>query len=247
MNRRVGHMEPRVVIKPTNDLERRQNTVSDALAIFGPLPDGLRLLCYFDHEDWWEFKNEDSGFGMANRAVSFPVSKSQDWTSCPPELVACCYGGYSSNDTVPMVDFVTYLHNSSCENPIALTMSFTHELQHFVQYATMRKTWNTNIRLKEWSRDFETGVESHELPFEKDARGVSKRCAIKLYGPESIEDYINDRIEKAVNELDRRDWRFVKELEISTPYDLELESVLLSERLSGRTLARKAGSASLTR
>ena len=41
-------------------------------------------------------------------------------------------------------DELIYLHGSTCASEVGLTMTFAHELQHFVQHGNMLTLWAAN-------------------------------------------------------------------------------------------------------
>jgi hypothetical protein len=128
-------------------------------------------------------------------------------------------------------DFVIYLHDSTCEDPVAMTMTFAHELQHFVQWGTMLAVFQANERLRAQRLKSGDGFDSHELPIETDARIVAKRIAIRIHGREAPDHYIARNIASPVNDGDRRNWRFIDGLDVSKPYDLDIETELFGYKL----------------
>jgi hypothetical protein len=239
MPKMLTHDQATVVVRPkgTAETRRREEAAKQVLLEFGKLPTG-RLLCFFDEEDWGDFKNED-GFGKANRAVSGVVTRPTDLQDWPSEVVERIYPSLSLNNNERAFDFVTYLHNSSCEDPVGMTMTFAHELQHFVQWATMRKAWIKNQRFKDWCRNFDTGLVSHDLPIEIEARIVAKRIAIRIHGREAVDRYIEKNIATPVDDLDGRNWLFIKGLDVSKLYDVEVETELLDTELKSRPLPQR--------
>ena len=229
---------PSVVVKPKNTSEskRRQDAAGQVLLAFGDLPRG-RLLCFFDSEDCGAFKDEIIGFGKANRGVSVPISKPSSLRGWPDEIVSIIYPSWSLDDKNRTFDFVTYLHDSTCEDPVAMTMTFAHELQHFVQCGTMRAVFEANEAFRALRLKSGDGFDSHELPIEKDARIVAKRIAIRILGRKAVDQYIARNIANPVNDGDRRNWSFISGLDVSKPYDLEVETKLFGQELESR-LAR---------
>ena len=57
------------------------------------------------------------------------------------------------------------------DDPVAMTMTFAHELQHFVQCGTMRAVFEANEAFRALRLKSGDGFDSHELPIEKDAIG----------------------------------------------------------------------------
>jgi hypothetical protein len=143
------------------------------------------------------------------------------------------------DDNEPAFDFVTYLHNSSCEDPVGMTMTFAHELRHFIQWATMPKTWKANQRFKKRLLECITGFESHDLPIELDARIEAKRIAIRIHGREAVNRYIEKNIASPINDLDRRNWVLVESLDVAKPYDPETETELFDIELKSRPFLLK--------
>lgn len=221
--------------KDASETERRKEAARQCLVTFGVLPAG-RLLCYFDNVDWWAFKDERIGFGKANRGLSGLVTKSTNFQDWPIYVVMSIYPLCSEE---PAFDFVTYLHDSSCNDPVGMAMTFTHELQHFVQYSTMPAVWKANERFKKRRMESDTGFDSHELPIEKEARIVAKRIAVRIHGLDAVNRYITKSIENAVDDLDRRNWSFIQNLDVSKPYDVELDTLSFDSELKNHPLPPK--------
>jgi len=231
-------MQPTIVVEhfDSDVCQKREAAAREVWLAFGDLPPG-RLLCFFDDQDHCVFKNENVGFGEANRAVSGPVWTPADLRDWPLDIIRHVFSSHSLDDNKPAFDFVIYVHNSTCEDPVGLTMTFAHELQHFVQWATMRSVWKANERFKDWAQNFETGLYSHNLPIEKDARIVAKRIAIRIHGREAVDRYIEKNIASPVNDLDGRNWRFIESIDVAKPYDVEVETEMLDSELKSRPLA----------
>ena len=183
----LTHGQPAIIAMPQGTPEgaRREEAARQVVLAFGPLPPS-RLLCFFDEQDCWAFKDENIGFGKANRGLSGPVTSPADLEGWPFDVTERLFPAAAGNENESAYDFVTYLHNSSCENPVGMTMTFAHELRHFVQWATMPAVWKANERFKSRRLDRGVGFDSHELPIEKDARIVSKQIAIRIHGREAV-------------------------------------------------------------
>jgi hypothetical protein len=229
-----------VIVRPkgASETRRREEAAHQVLSAFGALPAG-RLLCYFDEQDCWAFKDGTLGLGKANRGLSGPVTKPTDFQGWPWEVVSCIYTSLSVDDSQAAFDFVTYLHDSSCEDPVGLTMTFAHELQHFIQWATMPTVWEANARFVKRRLESVAGFDSHELPVEKDARIVAKRIAIRIHGREAVDRCIEKNIANPMDDLDQRNWLFVKGLDVAKPFDVELETVLFGNDLKSEPLPLK--------
>ena len=113
---------------------------------------------------------------------------------------------------------VIYLHGSTRETDIGLTLTFAHELQHFIQYAHKQRLWALNTLLTNLgSDDFKVWW---DFPIEVDARRTAKLVAEELHGSRPVMEYISCRISARVTDTDADDWRFVQSIDTSFPYDL---------------------------
>jgi hypothetical protein len=227
-------------MKPTIKVEefdpvirrRRERAAENVLREFEPWATEDRLLCFLDADDWPNFKDEEIGFGKANRGVSGPVKKGLDWYGWPPHVVGCFYPTISLSDTDPIFDFVAYLHASTCEDDLGLTMTLAHEVQHFLQCACTPDLWKANDVFKAYCRRFQPQeIYSHQLPLEQDARIVAKRITIRLHGPDAVDRYMEKNIKDPVDDLDGKNWQFIQALDVSKPFDLGVETVAFAERL----------------
>lgn len=211
---------------------RREMAAQAVLREFQSWPTEGRLLCFFDNDDWPSFKDAEIGFGKANRGISGPVKAGTNWQEWPPHVVGCFYRTTSLMDTDPIFDFVTYLHDSSCNEEVGLTMTFAHEVQHFMQHACTPDLWRANDCFKIYCREFQPkGIYNHQFPLEQDARIVAKRIALRLHGPDDANRYIEKNVANPIDDLDSKNWRFIQDLDVSKAYDLRVETVAFAERL----------------
>jgi hypothetical protein len=211
---------------------QRETVAQRVLTQFGDrLPD-LRLLCFLDTEDWQPFRDYA---GEANRGFYTPLKRDTfTWPPWPDYVMAHIFVNDPASISVGRAfDHVIYLHGSSCEDQVGLTMTLAHELQHFVQYGSARKVWAENSLIPMLSRDViaASGLQWSDIPIEREARTVSKRIAEKLFDADRVARYIDTRITGALNAADRADWKFVRELSTSVPYDLESATRLIYKRL----------------
>jgi hypothetical protein len=176
------------------------------LSQFGnQLPD-LRLLCFLDNEEWQPFREY---VGEANRGFYTPLKESTfAWPVWSDYILGHVFMDEPSCFPVRRAfDHVIYLHGSSCENEVGLTMTFAHELQHFVQYGSARKVWAENsliLRLPTHVIDA-LGLKWSDVPMEREARIVSKRVAERLFDAERVAQYIDGKIGQGVNAADATD------------------------------------------
>lgn len=194
---------------------------------FAPsLPD-LRLTVILDGSDWWELKEigtENRGmFRLVNTDHIFDEPK---WPLYLMEIVAPF--DVMTGKFIPSCDAAVYLHNSTCGSVESLTMTLAHELQHAVQYAHQRRVWAYNgvvLRFLEMcSSTF--GLEWKDIPIEREARSFAKRVCVDSLGSQATARYIENRIAASVNDRDRRDWEFIKSIDVTSEsiYDITAET-----------------------
>ena len=172
-------------------------------------------MCVLDDQDH-EYLKQEFG-GDANRGVHWPIRGSGVtlWPWYMHDLIAPPIG--DGNVAWPFA-CVIYLHGSTCETDIGLTLTFAHELQHFIQYAHKKRLWALNTLLTNLgSDDFKVWW---DFPIEVDARRTAKLVAEELHGSRPVMEYISCRISARVTDTDADDWRFVQSIDTSFPYDL---------------------------
>jgi hypothetical protein len=196
----------------------RESAARNVVAGFGALPD-RRLLCFFDDEDWPLLR----GRGMAaNRGAYF---HSPRWEDTPYYV-----RGHALPDGRPAFEELIYLHGSTCSSDISLTMTFAHEMQHFVQHSNARLLWAANTLAHAMLRHLEPdkfaalGLRVCDIPFEREARIVAKRVAEKLFGQDLVRRHIEAKAAEHVTEQDATDWDCIRDLSGSTQYDLAIET-----------------------
>jgi hypothetical protein len=114
-----------------------------------------------------------------------------------------------------------YLHGSTCEADIGLTLTLAHELRHVFQYAMQRSAWAANVLLQHLPEPFNCDFTVWwDFPIEVDARRVAKAVAENLYGQNKVMQYVEERIASPVTEEDGKDWRFLLSLDTAAAYDL---------------------------
>src|SRR6202020_1026015 len=131
-------------------------------------------------------------------------------------------------DGAPVFDDFVYLHGATCAGDIALTMTLAHELQHFTQHADHTRLWAANSLVPNLHKTAiaALGLRWCDVPHEREARIVSKRTAEDLFGPDAVLRHIDARIANPVTEQDGIDWKCIRELSASSPYDLAHETRL---------------------
>jgi hypothetical protein len=132
-----------------------------------------------------------------------------------------------------LFDHVIYVHGSTCADEVGLIMTFSHELQHFIQYVFNRKLWAENLLLPRLPKDVidATGLNWPDIPNEREARSVAKQIGVTLCGTDAVRRYIDRRISASTNPKDLEDWRFSQHVDPSVPYDLAGETKRIFQRL----------------
>ena len=196
------------------------------------LPD-LKLLAFLDDEDWSDLRQQ---YGPANRGCYAPINGNRPTDEWPPRMTSLIFvpvDDFSPWPTRRVFDHAIYLHGSTCADETALTMTFAHELQHFVQYGFSRRFWAEGRLIPRLPRevfDIE-GLNWPDIPHEREARIVAKRVAVRLCGADAVRQYIDRRISENVTANDADDWRFNQQLDPSVPYDLSRETKRIFQRL----------------
>jgi hypothetical protein len=194
------------------------------------LPD-LRLLAFFDDEDCSYFRQE---FGANNRGLYTPIKTGFQWEVWPQYVKECILVDDPSSSLLKQdVDHVIYLYGSTCADQVGLIMTFSHELQHFIQYGFNRKLWAENFLLPRLPRDVidAEGLNWPDIPHEREARIVAKRIGVKLCGADAVKRYLDLKISESLTPGDVADLRFSQHVDPSTPYDLADETKRIFQRL----------------
>ena len=223
-------MRPTVKVKSDDSMIRAQREAAAERVIDhfrNQIPD-LRLLCFFDDVDCTYLKQI---WGEAIRGVYLSILRGSVWQSLPHYVRDECF----SDQLTWLFDRLIYLHGSTCANEVGLTMTFAHELQHFIQHSNMPTLWDKNTSIYHLSKSTSAvnalGLKTFNFPHERDARIVAKQTAEKLFGAEVVRQYIDTKMAKPVNAEDAADWEFIQGIDISTPYDLADETKLMFRRL----------------
>lgn len=227
-------MPLKIEVKSYDDAVKvtRETAAQRVVDEFGnSLPD-LRLLAFFDDEDWTPFKK---GFGQSNRGLYIPIKAGNfEWSTWPDYVKSCILVDDPSSLLLKQdFDHVIYVHGSTCADEVGLIMTFSHELQHFIQYGFNRKLWAENSlipRLPKEVIDIE-GLNWPDIPAEREARIVTKRIGAKICGADAVEQYIARMVNESINPKDAEDWQFSQLVDPSIPYDLASETKRIFQRL----------------
>src|SRR5262249_53629348 len=146
-----------------------------------------RLLCFFDDEDWSKFKA-----GRATRGLYSPVN--DDLLEAAPEYVQeQLVMSTPSGLRVNAFDHFIYLHCSTCKDPRGLTMTFAHELHHFLQYMNTPLLWAAGSlipQLKETTLETLGWKDWADVPHEREARIIAKQVAADILGVDAVQEFI---------------------------------------------------------
>jgi hypothetical protein len=192
------------------------------------VPSQLRVLCFFDDRDAPEVKAECGG--PANRGVHWPV-RGQGLAMWPDYM----WNIIAPIDTLSHLtwpfDSVIYLHGSTCEEDVGLTITFAHELQHFLQYANERRIWAVNVLLMNLPNlPTEDLKMPWDIPIEREARTVAKQVAESLYGEDIVRRHAMKKIDAHATDNDAKDWTFFRDVDPSTVYCVADATKSLVER-----------------
>jgi len=229
---KVKDMAVRVEVKAQHDpvmKECRELAAQRVLQEFASELPGLKLLAFFDDEDPHDLKRD---LGLANRGFDGPIKAEKGWPLRMAEII------FEFVDEVPpwrtkrVFDHGIYLYGSTCTDETALTMTFAHELQHFVQYGFKQKLWAEGRLIRRSKGVIDVlGLRWQDIPHEREARIVAKRVGMRICGADAVNQYIHRRIRENITAEDVEDWRFSQDLDPSIPYDLPTETKRIFQRL----------------
>jgi len=169
------------------------------------------LICIFDDVDYRQAYNGSPDLGNEYRGFLRPLreqgSSNVFW---PRDIVRLL-----KNDRGILYDAMIYLRQRTCQSQVGVVITFTHELQHFMQYGFSYKVWRAVGSVKK--------VYAGEplapwcLPCENEAQLVSKQIACEVLGHEMVLSYAEQQIE---NGNDPEKWRFFKKMDLEESFDL---------------------------
>ncbi len=211
--------------------ERRETACKNVLKHLGVKLSDVSLLCFIDDErvgdDDFEVQ-KNLRLGAANRGFHVPNVKASLVSGSPP-LPACVKGCLLGDAGDVLFQSLIYVHGRACEPEVSLVITFSHELQHFLQRRNFPQACDADTRLRGLLHSWQ------EHPSEHEAMLVSKRVASALLGDEAVESYIDSKIElSSTSQGDCREdqarWEFLRSLRTDCKYDFEAEVVELVKR-----------------
>lgn len=183
------------------------------------LPTTIRSLVYLSNWDVPWLKERFGG--CSNKGIHTPF-RNQDLLAWPTNMweTIAPIDPLSWAHTSPY-DSVIYLHRSTCETDIGLTMTLAHELQHFMQYANERRLWVANTLLMNLPSHLRDDLRVwSDFPAEREARIIAKRVVEELYEKEAVREYIRSMIRANITPADAKDWQFIEGIDPSVQYNL---------------------------
>lgn len=173
------------------------------------------LYCIFDDKERSEFI-QFPGFGSKYCGFFWPVKRyGIDDGIWPWEIVD--HFSNVSQGVAFLCDVVIYLRKRTCDSRTGITITFAHELQHFMQYAYKFKIWRANAYLQDAAVPKLTNPHPWDFPVEYEAQFVSKLVAESIIGREEVNRYAIDQIS---NCDDPEKWKFFLGLDTSQSFDL---------------------------
>jgi hypothetical protein len=189
------------------------------------------LLCFLDDEDWPTARNE---MGAA-RGFYTPTRNLDRWLLDYQDYV----GQALDKNAIEEYQNFVYLFGSTCSIREGLAMTLAHELQHFIQHGTSKKTWAIGslasilIRNLSMTSVNEAGVSSWcDVPIERQAWISGKRVAAALLGGESVRRHIDAQIATVLCAVDLAAWKAIRKIDASKAYDFATETASFIPRLS---------------
>jgi hypothetical protein len=185
------------------------------------------LCCIFDDQERWELTN---AFGESFCGFFYPVAQygfgQFQWPAALMEHVSDLYHGRPFT-----CDAAAYLRKSVCEKPTGATITFSHELQHFVQYGFHFKEWRANSWIQHVAIPEMIDPKPWHFPTEYEAQITSKRIAEAVLGHAEIDRYALERI---ADYDDVEKWTFFRGLDTAETYDFVIETHRMAELYRGK-------------
>jgi hypothetical protein len=171
----------------------------------------LSLICIFDDEERPEFTASDK-YGENLCGIFFEYVR--DFRqACPDDL-----DEYVWKEERFLCDVVIYLRYRTCLSLTGMTITFAHELQHFMQLGFNYKAFRANCLLLHYLRCWKKDQRPlWKFPHEYEAPLVSKRVSELVLTRDMVSSYTEQKIEEK-NDLEK--WRFFQGLDAAESFDL---------------------------
>ena len=223
----IQELRPKTKIKRSewsDDYKRIDEAADKVFCHFkGSIPN-VRVLCFFDDVDREEFKKK---FGQDNKGFMCKLRQpeSEPLPDFPDYLLKEVL--ILGPKRTPAIDYLIYLHGTTCLNDFDLTMTLAHELQHVIQSHNTPKLFALNeIATRVGAKRTELGW--CDIPIEFEARLRAKRTVEVIFGTEAVSLHIDSRIQASTDD-DQRDWECIKEIDTAAPFDLRMATATFFE------------------
>jgi hypothetical protein len=147
----------------------------------------------------------------------------------PEELVS--HVSDPDNGIAFKCDVAIYVRKVTCERPTEATITFAHELQHFMQYGRHYQEWLANSSLVEVASPEMLDPKPWDFPCEHEAQLVSKRVAEAILGSEEVGRYASEEIRSG---NDPQKWTFFQGLDTSQEYDFAENTRQMERTFKGK-------------
>jgi len=222
---------PVVFVKSSDPTIRgaRETQVRQVLSLLKNLPD-TRLLCFLDDEDWPLFK---CLLGQSNRGFHRPLSDQTAFADWPEYVTEQIFVDDPKEFWFKrQFDHVVYLYGSTCENPVGLTMTLAHEVQHVIQHETVPDLLTASNVFRNLPKQLleSKNFQWADMPAEREARAVAKKVAVLIHGREAVNQFLAERAAHASDALELADVQFIQQLDTEVPYSVKDETLALYKR-----------------
>jgi hypothetical protein len=203
----------------------REDVARKVIDYFGehPILPSWRVICLLDDRDFQDLKSQA---GEANQGIHLSLEHAILRARIPQYFWDIIRPYDRTNGKcLSVFDSVVYLHGSTCETDIGLTLTLAHELRHSFQHSAERRICEANTMLQLLPEPFKRNFTVWwDLPIERDARVVAKAAAEAIFGREAVARFLETQVEAAVTEDDRQDWVFVLNIDTGTSYKFAAET-----------------------
>jgi hypothetical protein len=176
------------------------------------------LACLIDDQDYDRLRQR---IGAANRGLFSPLRVIGLHDLIPQYFCSSVLrNDYQSWQVEKLFDCLIYVHGGTASTDAGLSLTLAHELQHFIQYSTNRPIWAVHRLFAELPEPYCEAFKSWvDFPIEREARVVAKRVALALFDRKAVIDYMTQKRDERINDLDVIDWEFLLSKESDMLYD----------------------------
>lgn len=136
-----------------------------------------------------------------------------------------------------LFDYLIYIRQATCFDPVGCTITYAHEIQHVVQHGLYPRLLKVNQVLRNRLADFKPTATEVDLPTEVDANIASKRVGKLLCGESAVRTFAEGQLMKmraagATEQVVR--WEFFLQMPSAIDYDPVAATVKLVQEYKGR-------------